>query len=209
MSSFSTTEPRRTWIYALRDPRDGAVRYVGKTTKGLDERLHGHLKLARLRPKSHRDWWIRSLGAVGLTPQIEVIEEGHWSTANSNFRECYWNESLSMFYDLTNHTPGGDGLVDYNWTSADRAKISAGVKAMWARPGHREKHAESFRSMWASPDFRAPWGERHAAGMQKMRQKRRKCLECERVFNPIGLATHQRRADHSGFTDVTEDGDRE
>jgi len=34
---------RLGWIYRLRDPRDGAIRYIGKTERSLAQRLRGHL----------------------------------------------------------------------------------------------------------------------------------------------------------------------
>lgn len=37
------TTPDTGTIYALVDPRDGAVRYIGQTTKTLAERLAGHV----------------------------------------------------------------------------------------------------------------------------------------------------------------------
>jgi hypothetical protein len=51
-------------IYALVDPRDGAVRYIGQTTKTVAERLAGHIA----RPAPRVGVWISELREVGLAP---------------------------------------------------------------------------------------------------------------------------------------------
>src|SRR5207302_1874057 len=65
-ASYSGT----THIYVLIDPRNGEVRYVGKTVD-IDDRLRRHLQILENTHKSH---WIRQLLKLGLTPQMEVVE---------------------------------------------------------------------------------------------------------------------------------------
>ncbi len=64
---------RLGWIYRLRDPRDGAIRYIGKTERPLTQRLRGHLD-ARCE-KRHLDTpvyiWLRELRP--LKPWIEPV----------------------------------------------------------------------------------------------------------------------------------------
>lgn len=57
-------------IYTLTDPRDGAVRYIGKTTKPLLERLANHLA-SPTNPAMRV--WINTLGGQGLTPHIAPL----------------------------------------------------------------------------------------------------------------------------------------
>lgn len=59
-------------LYSLVDPRDGAVRYVGQTTKTLQSRLAGHLAS----PAPKVALWIDELLELGLTPQIVRLQEG-------------------------------------------------------------------------------------------------------------------------------------
>lgn len=69
------TLPTSGRIYALSDPRDGAVRYVGKTVKTAQERLKDHLWT---RPKSMKRplyRWVTELLCLSLCPQISVVEE--------------------------------------------------------------------------------------------------------------------------------------
>lgn len=57
-------------IYALSDPRDGVIRYIGKTTQGLAERLAGHLA-SPTNPAMRV--WINGLTASGSIPRIRLV----------------------------------------------------------------------------------------------------------------------------------------
>lgn len=64
-------------IYALRDPTDGRIRYVGQTRQSLNRRLSGHLRRPRDKePHLPVNRWIARLVAAGLQPKIELLEEG-------------------------------------------------------------------------------------------------------------------------------------
>ncbi|MFE0039457.1 hypothetical protein [Streptomyces sp. NPDC059015] len=58
-------------LYALTDPRDEVVRYIGQTTKALEERLAGHLAS----PATKVAPWIAELKAAGLAPQISLLRD--------------------------------------------------------------------------------------------------------------------------------------
>lgn len=57
-------------IYTLTDPRDGTIRYVGKTTKQLSERLAGHLA-SPTNPAMRL--WINTLAAQRMVPFITLV----------------------------------------------------------------------------------------------------------------------------------------
>jgi predicted GIY-YIG superfamily endonuclease len=62
------------YIYALRDPRDDSVRYVGRT-KNLKGRLQQHLYNKSDGSFVHaRREWIQEVRSVGLRPVMEVVE---------------------------------------------------------------------------------------------------------------------------------------
>lgn len=63
-----------TTIYHLVDPRDGGVRYVGKTRGPLRRRLSAHLRRGRRR---HDGWrtWLAELAALGQVPAIVPVRE--------------------------------------------------------------------------------------------------------------------------------------
>lgn len=57
-------------VYTLTDPRDGAIRYVGKTIKSPLERLAQHLG-SPTNPAMRV--WLASLGGQGLLPRMDTI----------------------------------------------------------------------------------------------------------------------------------------
>jgi hypothetical protein len=62
------------YIYVLRDPRDNAVRYVGRT-KNLKGRFQQHLYNKSDGSFVHaRREWIQEVRSVGLRPLLEVVE---------------------------------------------------------------------------------------------------------------------------------------
>lgn len=105
-----------TAIYALHDPRDGRVRYVGMSAHPA-RRLFEHLKPSRLTAKTHKNDWIKSLRRIGLTPTLsllEVVKTSCWQDA-----ECRWIAAFGP--SLTNGSQGGRGG---GITPEVRAKIS-------------------------------------------------------------------------------------
>lgn len=95
-------------IYALTDPRDNAVRYVGFTTKPLCERLRRHINDTGQK-KLHVSNWLRQLKALNLRPTISALEAGEgadtWQAA-----EAKWiAEMRRQGANLTNATTGGEG----------------------------------------------------------------------------------------------------
>jgi len=116
----------RPWcIYVLKDPRNGAVRYVGMTHNKT--RLNEHVFSVK-RCRTHKASWIKTLLREGLRPLMESIETGlgeGWVV-----RERYWiAEYRRRGADLTNHTEGGEGTLgwspDASWRAAagERAKL--------------------------------------------------------------------------------------
>lgn len=84
----------RYLIYGLLDPRDHALRYIGKTHLRRERRLERHIEAAaegRTAPVSH---WIRELDAQGLRPHIFVLRrvppEEDWREAERSVIEL-WN----------------------------------------------------------------------------------------------------------------------
>jgi hypothetical protein len=64
-----TTRSKGT-VYALIDPRDNKIRYIGKTTQPIHARLAGHLT----KPTNPAmRVWINSLDLHGLAPRIEAV----------------------------------------------------------------------------------------------------------------------------------------
>ena len=86
------------FVYSLVDPRDGVVRYVGKS-KNPAARLAAHKKGSRYNARV--DEWISALSEAGLAPQMIVIEE--CSRAAGNQTEGRWIETHRA--TVLNHFP--------------------------------------------------------------------------------------------------------
>jgi len=100
------------YIYALIDPTDNRIRYIGKTNN-IKERLKRHIKDC----KKHGFWtpknqWIKSLLEKNVKPQIQPLLETTKEDVNKYEIE-YIKKYRELIPDLTNDTDGGDG---YDWT---------------------------------------------------------------------------------------------
>jgi DNA-binding XRE family transcriptional regulator len=88
-------------IYALLDPRDDTVHYVGCAID-VEKRFQEHLRDRGNTPKCR---WLAELKQYGLYPKLEILE-----TVNGFYgafsREDYWiNEMLAAGAPLTNSVP--------------------------------------------------------------------------------------------------------
>ena len=64
------TRTRKGTVYALIDPRDNKIRYIGKTEKPILARLAHHLATPT---NPAMRVWINALSLQGLTPRIEAV----------------------------------------------------------------------------------------------------------------------------------------
>lgn len=98
---------KNTFIYALRDPRDYTVRYIGKSNDP-EARLQAHMKDKKSNPIKTR--WIDELLAEKLEPELEILENvvlDEWQEA-----EIKWiAKGREEGWPLTNITDGGDGTT--------------------------------------------------------------------------------------------------
>ena len=121
---------QRFAIYALHDPRDGAIRYVGKTVSPLWNRLANHVSRAkRLRRKGEQltpcARWVLALDECGLRPRIASLYEGagDWRKA-----ERFWIRRLrEKGVTLLNVNDGGNGAHSYGGLPASSVKLLGDV----------------------------------------------------------------------------------
>jgi hypothetical protein len=130
-------------IYALIDPRNNAVRYVGLTVYP-DERLKQHIQGDGNIPKRQ---WISELSQLGLSPLMQTIEtvqtlstacerEGYWihhylnaGAKLVNIRSPY-NISHSNSSDTNNFSRASNGAIQFegNMPTLDGLIAEAGIK---------------------------------------------------------------------------------
>lgn len=112
-----------TFIYVLKDPGTGEVRYVGKA-HDPKTRLRWHLSE---KGDTHKINWIKSLKVDGKAPLLEVIDEvpiEYWQQ---------WEAAWIYFFRetgtrLTNATSGGDGVEMTEETLAKKSTSIMGEK---------------------------------------------------------------------------------
>lgn len=146
------------FIYALTDPRDGKIKYVGKTVCALGKRLREHVSRS---PKvSYRAGrWIQSLVKQGLTPRIELLMETS-SLAELNRLEVeYIAFGRALGLDLTNATDGGEGCHGYRHDADARARISEAKRGKLS-PRLGTKHSDETKAKIAAAKLGKPSGTR-------------------------------------------------
>ena len=140
-----------TYIYGLVDPRDGHIRYVGKSDDP-EKRLTLHLIERR---KSHKFNWIRLLKNMGLTPALIIlakVAKSGWQSSERFQIAFFRNRGMA---DL-NATDGGDGcpgchpseetiqkikMSNTGWKHTDEAR----AKIKERRKHQIVKHSEETR----------------------------------------------------------------
>lgn len=136
----------RCYIYGLRDPRGGVIRYVGKADDTA-LRLRMHLWPSQLRAKTRKNSWIKSLLADGVEPVLEVLYDCPRSEADEAERNhiAWWREMTGD--RLTNGTEGGTGGAQPpEVAKAAGLKRRGRVQSSSERAGRKE----SLQTYWAS-----------------------------------------------------------
>lgn len=149
-------------VYALVDPRDETVRYIG-ITSNPDRRKRQHLGEIAPTGGTHYRRWQKKLRNLGLVPRWEVLEEDlTWDEARELERE--WIASgREDGWPLTNITDGGGGAGPEKmreiWaqrSEEERKSILASLHKAAHSPETRAKVAETLRKQgfWDYDDER-------------------------------------------------------
>jgi hypothetical protein len=81
-----------TWmIYALIDPRDDMIHYIGRTIRP-NGRLQQHLEEVTVNKKKNQ--WLQELKKLHMTPRMEVLESLECKAIDAERRETYWIQYL-------------------------------------------------------------------------------------------------------------------
>lgn len=129
------------FIYALKEPLSGAIRYVGKTNN-LQKRYTKHLLAQGANPEKNA--WIEQLKANGLKPQIEVLEECAESVWPD--RERHWiANGKAQGWDLLNADEGGWGSPNPKSSTLRRMRQSHLGKTLSASTREKVRLASKGR----------------------------------------------------------------
>ena len=119
-----------TYIYVLRDPRNGEVRYIGKSVNPR-KRLQGHIADARSsRTKGYCGSWIKNLLRHGARPELVLLQAAGrlvWPIA-----EQWW---IAHYRDLgarlTNLAAGGKGGTGRIMPETERLARRPSARRAW------------------------------------------------------------------------------
>lgn len=121
-------------IYVLIDPFTLKVRYIGRTIQSLEKRLYDHVyRSKRLRDKSHKEYWIRSLLKVNSKPHIRVL------TTVMGWKESHKVEQQLICkykHRLVNHNDKGEGGLNKIVTEKQKIAISQSLKKHYKSNPH-------------------------------------------------------------------------
>jgi hypothetical protein len=157
-------------IYGLCEPITGALRYVGKTSKPLQQRVRTHLKDAR-KKTDHKCRWIQSLVRSGLVPDAFVIEEVDGSGDEEEIHHIAQFRSIGC--DLVNYAPGGRGVTAHSEETKRRigdanrgAVVSDETRLKISTAGKGRKFSTEHRARIAAANERR-WSEGKMEGARK------------------------------------------
>lgn len=141
----------RFLIYGLTDPRTGEVRYIGKSSSGMERpRQHGQPRYLK-KSRNYKVNWIRGLLSLGLCYGIVTLEECASADALCD-RERWWIAFARAWgLSLTNLTDGGEGNLGWNPSAEWRAK-NGKIHSGWKLS---EEQKELLRAARARPEVRA------------------------------------------------------
>lgn len=141
--SSSTTKQLEHYVYALVDPRDESIFYVGKAS--ANNRAFDHLRIAKGEEEKHKR--IRQIRAAGHEPDVEVLRYG-LKSVNASFEvEAAVIDALGL-ENLTNRVRGHG--IDRGRQKASEVERLHGSKAI-AIEGIRDPYMLFFINQTYSP----------------------------------------------------------
>lgn len=135
MTTKSRTTAATGTVYALIDPRDGATRYIGQTTRSLPIRLAGHLST----PAMSIAAWILELKAAGIKPAIAPLHQDVPASILLRLEREEITRRLLEGEDLLNSGSTGDARKAI--AKLKEEQRHARIRAAWQEAAHRTRAA--------------------------------------------------------------------
>lgn len=134
----------QVYIYALVDPREGEIRYVGKS-QNPHHRLCEHYRHSNAKYNPHKYAWLIGLRTIGLAPETKILETvqfGAWQD-----REKFWIAHLKECgARLLNITDGGDGGSTFKGRKhTEASKIKSRLAHLGQRTWLGRKHSQKSK----------------------------------------------------------------
>lgn len=136
LTRYNTSMNSQYLIYGLVDPRDGNLRYIGKSCQGINRAREHYYPSYLDVDRSYCGNWIRELKKVGLTFTWVIIQEFSDSEILSQAERHWISYFRTMGHRLTNLTLGGEGTLGFSPNLETRNKISLALKGRSKSKSH-------------------------------------------------------------------------
>lgn len=145
------------YIYGLKCPLLGVIRYVGKSEKP-QVRFIRHIRSAVRGDYNHRTArWLRKLHRLGMRPELVILHSVRPHERWQDVERQFIRTASQRGWNLTNSTAGGEGLEYTDPVAKARyiANLSAANKKVWSTPEGREAARKRVLAAWADPEITA------------------------------------------------------
>lgn len=187
---------RPVYIYALRDPRDWRIRYVGKTNRP-SIRLRKH---CNDQTSGHRGRWLTSVRTHGGKPVMELLE---LCVGNGIVEEAKWiKKYLEVGIKLVNTLLTGSPSPKFKLrgrvlTEDQKTKIRNSNVATWASEELRHDSAKRTEKQIASdPNWSARYRESKKKDWEQLTAD-------ERLMRRTAICEGRKRSPNTGWTNLT------
>lgn len=157
-------------IYGLHCPLAGHVKYVGKAVNVL-YRFNRHIGPETFKEETHKTRWIRKLLALGLSPELVILEETdeeNWADREKWWIAHYRNQGIV----LTNSTDGGEGVAFGSKRPPEHCKkISDGMRGKKYPPERCANISKALVGKKLSPERVKKMSEMQRAKAANMTQE--------------------------------------
>lgn len=157
-----------TSLYMLSSPEGKS--YIGITSAKVAHRWQEHLRAAIKGSKLAIHAAIRKYGWESVERKVVAIGEFEYIKELEQKAISAFETKSPDGYNLTD---GGDGTLGAYHSDEARKKNSEAVKAVWKRPGYRERQRQMKIDLWKSPDHRAQQVASHTGRIATAEQRDR------------------------------------
>lgn len=179
-------------VYCLVDPRNGEVRYIGKSSSHMNRPNHHFVPsvLGKSRLPVHN--WIRKMVRLNLKPTIEILEDTDKENLSS-IEMYYISISKKEGHRLLNLTEGGDGPSNRNMSQKTKDKISKSNK------GKKPSSAAIEGAIRTNTGKLKTLEQKEIASLNSPNRKPVLCVDTGVSYNGIRQAAKILNIDHRGI----------
>ena len=131
-------------IYGLKLKNSKDIKYIGYTSKNIEERLHTHITRTIYYKHKNANWLRKNKKDI----EVFLIEDNILDHKMVCDKEKYYIDLYKkMGYDLNNLTEGGDGVVGMVISDETRKKLSIASKGRKMSESAKQKMSESKKGI--------------------------------------------------------------